>query len=65
MKKLPTALTVPSSSFRVWLTIAPPPEARAPALGRFFGRPGGGVGVVVDGVSEVAAGVAVTEPSSR
>ena len=34
MKKLPTALTVPSSSFRVWLTIAPPLEASAPALGR-------------------------------
>src|SRR5258707_7477388 len=34
MKKFPTALTVPRSSLRVWLTIAPPLEARAPALGR-------------------------------
>ena len=34
MKKLPTALTVPSSNLRVWLTIAPPLEASAPALGR-------------------------------
>ena len=35
MKKLPTALTVPSSSLKVWLTIAPPLDAIAPALGRF------------------------------
>ena len=27
MKKLPTALTVPSNSFQVWLTIAPPLDA--------------------------------------
>ena len=42
MKKLPTALTVPSRSFNVWLTMAPPPEASAPALGRFFGSPADG-----------------------
>ena len=39
MKKLPTALTVPSSSFRVWLTIAPPLEAIAPALGKIMRSP--------------------------
>jgi len=39
MKKLPTALTVPSSSFSVWLTIAPPEEASSPALGRLRGSP--------------------------
>ena len=32
MKTLPTAPTVPSSSFRVWLTIAPPLEASALGL---------------------------------
>ncbi len=34
MKKLPTTLTVPSRTFKVWLTIAPPLEASVPALGR-------------------------------
>src|SRR5450755_743795 len=46
MKKLPTALTVPSSSLRVWLTIAPPLEARSPGLGRLCvgdDDPGGAV----------------------
>ena len=36
MKKLPTALTVPSNSFQVWLTMAPPLDASAPALGTAF-----------------------------
>ena len=43
MKKLPTALTVPNSNFRVWLTIAPPLEAIAPAPGKV--RAGGAPGV--------------------
>ena len=34
MKKLPTTLTVPSRTFSVWLTSAPPPEASVPALGK-------------------------------
>ena len=42
MKKLPTALTVPSRSFKVWLTIAPPLEASVPALGRLCVGAGAG-----------------------
>src|SRR5712671_4727686 len=34
MKKFPTALTVPNSNLKVWLTMAPPLEASAPAPGR-------------------------------
>ncbi len=34
MKKLPTAPTVPSRIFSVWLTMAPPDDAMVPALGR-------------------------------
>jgi hypothetical protein len=34
MKKFPTALTVPNSNLKVWLTMAPPLEASVPALGR-------------------------------
>ena len=33
MKKLPTALMVPSSSLKVWVTIAPPLDASVPAFG--------------------------------
>jgi len=60
MKKLPTALTVPSSNLSVWLTIAPPLEAIVPALGRLCvaGVPG------VAGVDE-AEGVAAGLPKSR
>ena len=36
MKKLPTALTVPRISFRLWPKIAPPLEASVPALGRLW-----------------------------
>jgi hypothetical protein len=43
MKKFPTALTVPSNSFSVWLKIAPPLEASALALGRLRGGDGAGV----------------------
>ena len=37
MKKFPTAPMVPRMSFRVWLTIAPPPDAMSPALGNAAG----------------------------
>ncbi len=60
MKKFPTALTVPSSNLKVWLTIAPPLEASAPALGRLcVGAEAGVVGV------DEAAGAALELPSSK
>src|SRR5438270_289812 len=34
IKKFPTALTVPNSNLKVWLTMAPPLEASAPTLGK-------------------------------
>ena len=62
MKKFPTALTVPSSTFRVWLTMAPPPEAMAPALGRLCGT--GAAGVTDVSWVDEAAGAPIL-PSSR
>ena len=62
MKKLPTALTVPSSSFKVWLTIAPPLEASAPALGRdVLGAPARGVDPCVVDPAGVAGAARVAE----
>ena len=61
MKKLPTAPTVPSTIFQVWLRMAPPLDAMVPALGRLCGAAGAGA-------SEVAAcpaGGAVRLPISR
>ncbi len=48
MKKFPTALTVPRISFRVWPTIALPPEASAPALGRLCWTAAAGVSSVFE-----------------
>ena len=59
MKKLPTALTVPSSTLKVWPRIAPPLEAIVLALGR-CGVDGAGAGV-----SEDVDGVAPMEERSK
>ncbi|MGY3649903.1 hypothetical protein ACVWW2_005194 [Bradyrhizobium sp. LM4.3] len=57
MKMLPTALIVPSSSLKVWLTIAPPLEASAPAP---LGNPcGAELGAGVGPASVGAAGPAL------
>ena len=61
MKKFPTALTVPNSNLRVWLTIAPPLEAIAPALGRLRAAAAPGVA----GVDEESGDVAVWLPISK
>ncbi len=45
MKKLPTALTVPSSTLKVWPRMAPPLDAIALALGRLCGVEAAGAGV--------------------
>ncbi len=54
MKKLPTTLTVPSRTFSVWLTIAPPLEASVPALGKLCAGD-------VPGVAAAAAPSAVAD----
>src|ERR1700722_15607098 len=53
IKKFPTALTVPSRSFKVWLTIAPPLEAIVPALGRLCVAAPGVAEIEIAGVDPV------------
>jgi hypothetical protein len=53
MKKFPTALAVPRISFRLWLKIAPPLAAIAPALGSVWG------------VGAAAAGAASSDGEDR
>ncbi|MEY9743494.1 hypothetical protein ABIF65_002868 [Bradyrhizobium japonicum] len=49
MKMFPTPWMVPSSSLKVWLTIAPPLEASAPAPGKDPRGGAAGEGVESDG----------------
>jgi hypothetical protein len=67
MKKLPTALTVPSRTLKVWLIIAVPLEASVEALGkRGAAAPGVGLpGVVVPGVAAPPDSVVVSLPNSK
>src|SRR5437899_6950515 len=56
MKMLPTALIAPNSSLKVWLTIAPPLEASAPAPGNWLCEAGLGAGVEAASLVEEAGG---------
>ncbi len=63
MKTLPTAPIVPSSSLKVWLTIAPPLEASAPAPDSPFFGAAPGEGLESAGVASGEAAAAL--PKSK